>query len=168
MARFSLGLAAAAILAAAPILSGCGFTPLYATPGLSPALSSIQVQAPYGRMGYLLRETLDDALAHHQGEPPTYRLEIQLDQTRTPLGLRVDDVADRYQVTLAVQYILTDIATGQVARRGQATSFVSYDVANQPYDAIMAREDVQQRAAQDVAHKIQIDLAEYFLGHTHG
>lgn len=149
-------------------LSACGFTPLYATPGVSSGLSSIQVSAPAGRMGYLLREQLDDAFAHTPGSTPTYRLQIVLDQTRTPLGLRVDDVADRYQVTLAVEYILTDAQTGTEVTRGSASSFVSYDVARQPYAAIAAREDVQERAATEVAHKIQIDLAQWFAAQRGG
>jgi LPS-assembly lipoprotein len=149
-------------IAAALTLSACGFTPLYATPGVSSGLSSIQVIAPEGRMGYLLREQLDDALAHRPGETPTYRLRIVLDQTRTPLGLRIDDVADRYQVSLAVEYILTDAVTGAEVTRGSAASFLSYDVAQQPYAAIAARQDVQERAATEVARKIQMDLAQWF------
>ncbi len=149
-------------------LSACGFTPMYAAPGVSPGMSSIQVVAPEGRVGYLLRESLDDALAHRPGETPAYRLELVMDQTRDPLGLRIDDVAKRYQVTLTVNYVLTDAATGQVALRGVATSFVSYDAANQPYASIAARQDVQQRAANDVARKIRMDLATWFLARSRG
>ena len=167
MSKIVPALIAPLFLAAALALSGCGFTPLYATPGLSGGLASIQVVAPEGRMGYLLRESLDDEFAHQPGETPAYRLELSLDQTRTPLGLRVDDVADRYQVTMAVTYALVDIASGQVATRGQASSFVSYDVAGQPYQAIAARQDVQQRAANEVAHRIQLDLARWFVARSH-
>ena len=167
MAFRALLLASALILGAAP-LAGCGFTPLYAAPGVAPGMSAIQVVAPEGRIGVLLRESLDDALAHRPDAPAAYRLEIVYDATRTPLGLRVDDVARRYQVTLAVQYTLTDTATGQIARQGRATSFVSYDVADQPYAAIAARQDVQQRAADEVARRIHLDLAQWFVDRSRG
>jgi LPS-assembly lipoprotein len=141
---------------------------MYAAPGVSPGLASIQVVAPEGRVGYLLRESLDDALAHRPGETPAYRLALAMDQTRNPLGLRIDDVARRYEVTLTVTYTLTDLATGAVATQGTATSFVSYDAADQPYASIAAREDVQQRAANDVARKIRMDLATWFLARSRG
>ena len=161
-------LAAGALSLAAAPLASCGFTPLYAEPGVTPGLSSIQVVAPEGRVGYLLRESLDDALAHRPGAPAAWRLDLAMDQSREPLGLRIDDVARRYQVTLTVQYALVDTATGQVTHRGQATSFASYDLADQPYAAIAARQDVQQRAAEEVARKIQMDLATYFVARNRG
>lgn len=166
--RVSSILAAGAVALAAAPLAGCGFTPLYAEPGVMPGLSSIQVVAPEGRVGYLLRESLDDALAHRPGAPTAWRLDLAMDQSREPLGLRIDDVARRYQVTLTVQYALVDTATGQVAHRGAATSFASYDLADQPYAAIAARQDVQQRAADEVARKIQMDLATFFVAHNRG
>jgi len=54
-------------------LGGCGFTPLYASPGVSPGLSAIETIAPEGRAGALLRGSLDDALARDgspAAEPP--------------------------------------------------------------------------------------------------
>ncbi|MFO1013016.1 MAG: LPS assembly lipoprotein LptE [Caulobacteraceae bacterium] len=152
-----------AILAACALgLSACGFTPLYASPGVSPGLSSIQVAAPDGRVGYLLRETLDDALPRDASRPVAYRLDVSIDESREPLGLRLDDVAKRYEVSLTVNYTLTDLSNGEVAKRGVATSFISYDAAEQPYAGIAARQDVQERVAAEVARKIRIDLAAYF------
>ena len=159
MARFLIP----ALLAACALgLSGCGFTPLYAAPGVSSGLATIQITAPEGRVGYLLRENLDDALPRDLSRPVAYRLDVTMDETREPLGLRLDDVAKRYQVSLTVNYTLTDVMTGQIAKRGVATSFVSYDAAEQPYAGIAARQDVQERVAAEVARKIRIDLAAYF------
>ncbi len=61
--RGAFWVAASAIGLAGLPLAGCGFTPLYATPGLSSGLSSIDVVAPDGRVAFLLRESLDDDLA---------------------------------------------------------------------------------------------------------
>lgn len=151
---------------AAATLGGCGFTPLYATPGLSSGLSSIQIDAPDGRVSYLLREALDDDLARDKNAAPAWRLNFTVDQTRDPRGLTVNDYAQRYQVGLTVSYTLTDLSTGQVAHAGKVISQVSYDAANDPYAGIAARQDSQQRAAADAARKIEIELAAWMSRHV--
>jgi LPS-assembly lipoprotein len=152
-------------LAAWP-LAGCGFTPLYATPGLSSGLSSIQVESPDGRVAYLIRESLDDDLARDKNANPAWRLTFTVDQTRDPRGLTVNDYAQRYQVGLTISYTLINLATGQVAHTGRVVSQVSYDAANDPYAGIAARQDSQQRAASDAARKIEIDLAAWMAQHV--
>ncbi len=148
----------------APLLSGCGFTPLYATPGVSPGLAGIEVVAPRGRVGYLLREDLDDELAHDKSVVPVWRLEMEVAQTRSPRGLSQTDVAQRYDLGVTVKYTLTEIATGRLAHAGQITTVVSYDAANQPYAGIAARQDSQQRAAADAARRIRLDLSVWLAG----
>src|SRR5437016_2415458 len=154
-------------LLGAAALAACGFTPLYATPGVSPGLASIQVEAPKGRVGYLLREALDDALARDKAAPPQWRLDMEITATRDPRGLRADDVAERYEVGITVRYVLTEVSSGKVAHTGAVTTEVSYDAADQPYAGIAARQDTQQRAANDAARKIHLDLMAW-MAQQHG
>ena len=77
------------------LLAGCGFTPLYGDPGGSPSLSRIAVTTQDDRLGYRLREQLEDALGWDRGAPPLYRLETVVEQNRRPLGRRIDDTATR-------------------------------------------------------------------------
>jgi len=140
-------------------LSGCGFTPLYASAGVSSGLSTIEVVAPQGRVGYLLREDLDDALGRDKAAAPAWRLEMAVLQTRDARGLQRNDVAERHELGVTVKYTLTRISNGQAAHSGQVNTEVSYDAADQPYAGIAARQDSQQRAAADAARKIEIDLA---------
>lgn len=159
---------AAAVLATVALgLAGCGFTPLYATPGVSPGLAAIEVSAPRGRVGYLLREALDDALAHDKSEAARWRLDMEIISSRDPRGLRRDDVAERYEVGVTVHYVLTEIATGKAVHTGAVTTEVSYDAADQPYAGIAARQDTQQRAASDAARKIHLDLVAW-MAREHG
>jgi LPS-assembly lipoprotein len=160
--RRALGLAAM-ILASAPVLAGCGFTPLYATPGVGKGLGTIEVAAPRGRVGYLLREDLDDALGRDRSAAPAYRLELTLVQSRGPRGLTRTDVADYYDVGLTVQYKLTEISTGKVAQTGQVTTQVSYDDSGQAYADIAAAQDAQNRIAAEAAQKIQIQLQAWMM-----
>ena len=164
--RSALWLTAPVLMLASAGLGGCGFTPLYATPGLSSGLSAIQVDAPNGRVAYLVRESLDDDLARDKGAAPAWRLNFTVDQTRDPRGLTVNDYAQRYQVGITIDYTLTDLSTGQVAHTGHVVSQVSYDAANDPYAGIAARQDSQQRAASDAARRIEIDLAAWMARHV--
>jgi LPS-assembly lipoprotein len=155
MSRAALVLA---VLVCVAPLGGCGFTPLYAQAGVGSALSHIQVVAPQGRMGFLVGQDLDDSLGHDKGGAPAYRLEMQLTQTRAAHGLNVENVAQRYELDMTVNYTLTDLATGKVATTGSVWSAISYDSAAQPYAGIAARQDTQDRQAEDVANKIQLQL----------
>ena len=82
MRRGSAILALAALALPLAGLSGCGFTPLYAQPGVAGGLQHIQVVAPQGRIGYLLGESLDDDFGHAKGDKPLYRLEMVLTEVR--------------------------------------------------------------------------------------
>ncbi|MDB5457254.1 MAG: Protein of unknown function secreted [Caulobacter sp.] len=147
-------------------LSGCGFTPLYGAPGVTNGLSAISVVAPDGRAGYLLREQLDDALAHRAHVPPTYRLTMTVNELRYARGVRVDNVANRYELNMTVDWRLVTIANGAEVHRGHTNVAVTYDSADQPYAAVAAQQDGQERAAAEIARKIQLDLAAWLAGKT--
>ena len=151
-----------AALAAAVTVSACGFTPLYATPGVTPALTRIAVATPDGRTGHLLREQLDDQLATDHHADPRYRLNLHYDETVRPFGLRVDNTADRYEVGLRVDWTLTDATTGAVVTGGQANPTVTYDSADQPYAGVTANLDAQERVATEGARLISLELARFF------
>ena len=128
-------------------------------------MTHIQVDAPKGRVGYLMREDLDDALGHAKGDAPQYRLEMVLGQVRQSHGLTANATAQRYELDLKVSYKLIDIATGKVATTGQVVSNISYDSTVQPYAGIAARQDTQDRQANDAAQKIQVRIAAWMADH---
>jgi LPS-assembly lipoprotein len=141
-------------------LSACGFTPLYGVQGVAPTLAAIEVTAPPGRAGFLLRGQLDDAFGRNVAVPPAYRLTMNLVENRYPRGVRVDNVANRYELVLGVDYTLTAVKGG-VVRTGHVQSSVTYDSADQPYASIAAEQDGQERAAVEAARQIQLDLASW-------
>ncbi len=154
-------LVALALLLTAPALGGCGFTPLYATPGLSSGLSSIESVAPEGRTGFLLRQALDDALARDATRPAVWRLTMDLKEIRTSRGRRVDATASRYELMLVADWKLVNVATGAVAVEGSTQTEATFDRADQPYSGIVANQDAQSRAASELARKIQLQLANW-------
>ena len=143
-------------------LGGCGFTPLYAVPGVSPGLSSIEVKAPHGRTAFLIGEQLDDAFARDRSAPPVYQLQFTVSEHRYPRGLRIDNVANVYETHVTVIYQLIELATGRVVKVGNQPVVVNYDVSDQPYAGVAAQQDSEQRAAEDAAQRMRIDLATFF------
>jgi LPS-assembly lipoprotein len=149
------------LAAALPGLAACGFTPLYGTPGVTSSLSAIQVATPEGRTGQLIREHLDDVLAHDSAAPPAYRLNLSLGEQRYPRGVRVDNVATRYEYVLVAAYTLNEVGSGAVAKRGQVRVEVTYDSADQPYASVAAQQDAQDRATGEAARRIELELAAW-------
>ncbi len=148
------------LIAAALGLSGCaGFQPLYAQSDVVRTLGAIEVSAPAGRTGYLMRQHLDDAFAKDRSAPPRYALDLTLAEARFPRGVRIDNVATRYEYALTASYALKTVPAGVVAKRGQVRVELTYDSADQPYASISAQQDAQDRAADEAARRIELELA---------
>jgi len=148
-------------LAACAALAGCGFAPLYAQPGVVGNLAAIDVEAPEGRTGFLIREHLDDAFAKNRAAPAAYRMRLQLYETRYPRGIRVDNVATRFEYVLTADYTLTSVASGAPAKNGRVRVELTYNSADQPYASVTAQQDAQDRAAEEAARRIQLELAAW-------
>jgi LPS-assembly lipoprotein len=155
-------LAACALSALALGLAGCGFTPLYATPGVAPGLGGIEVITPEGRTGHLLAEQLRDEFALGPERPAAYRLNLAVDETRYARGLQVEDVASWYELSVRVSYSLVDIATGATLDAGVVPVSVSYDAVRDPYAGVVAQQDSQERAAREAAVRLRLELSRYF------
>jgi len=152
--------ALSALTLAGLILSGCaGFQPLYAEPGVRSNLAAISVDAPDGRTGYLIRQHLDDAFAKNRGAPTAYTMQLALGEARYPRGVRIDNVATRYEYILTADYVLLSQPSGAVAKRGRVRVELTYDSADQPYASISAQQDAQDRAAEEAARRIELELA---------
>jgi LPS-assembly lipoprotein len=148
-------------VAASLALGGCGFTPLYAAPGVNSKLASINVIVPEGRMGFLLAQHLDDAFARNRGAAAEYSMRLALSEARYPRGVRTDNVATRYEYVVTADYSLASQPAGDVAKRGRVRVEITYDSADQPYASIMAAQDAQDRAAVEAARRIQLEIAAW-------
>ncbi len=149
-----------ALTVAGLALSGCaGFKPLYGAPGVTSSLAAIDVVAPEGRTGFLLGQHLDDSLGRNPGTPAAYTMQIAVGEARYPRGVRIDNVATRYEYVLTADYVLISRASGAVAKRGRVRVDLTYDSADQPYASISAQQDAQDRAAEEAARRIELELA---------
>ena len=156
--------AALGLVCALPMLSACGFTPLYAQPGVTPAMAAIRVVTPEGRTGHLISEDLQDDLAVGRTREPLYQLNLAVDETRYPRGLNVQQTATWYELRLRVSYSLLDIASGKTITAGRVPVNISYNAVDDPYAGIVAQQDVQKRAAAEASQRIRLEIADYFAG----
>jgi LPS-assembly lipoprotein len=143
-------------------LAGCGFQPLYGDSRLSPQMASVYVEPIAESTGYELRNNLIDLLGSN-GEiaGKAYRLTVTLADASQGVALQNDATITRYNDTLTATYVLTD-AKGQELTRGSLAGLSSYNVATSPYATLVARQDSDLRAAQDIAQRIRLDLGVYF------
>ncbi|MGZ8369893.1 MAG: LPS assembly lipoprotein LptE [Caulobacteraceae bacterium] len=143
----------------APALSACGFTPMYAQPGVSSTLAATEIVTPQGRTGQLIAEALADQLGVDRRQTPAYRLVLALDEKRYARGLRVEETATWYELSLKADYSLIDIASGQSVAAGHIPVSISYDAARDPYAGVVAQQDGQKRAADEAAMRIRLELS---------
>ncbi len=155
-------------------LAGCGFTPLYATNGAGASLAEVDIRPPKtntdykgtaeDRTSFLLKQSLTDELTSRGAGPARYILDTTITIRRYPRGVRVNNVANQYEVNLTVTYVLTDSATGKIALQGLAPVIVTYDSADPPYAGTIGAQNGDERAAQQAAIQVRLALARYFAG----
>jgi LPS-assembly lipoprotein len=150
-----------AIAALSVLLAGCGFHPMYDS-GLAPQLATIYVEPVAERDGYELRNSLIDLLGSDGTvADKRYRLKISLTQTNQGVALQNDATITRYNDRLIASYVLSD-AHGTEVMRGSQTGLSSYNVAASPYSTLAAQQDADNRASQDMAERIRLDLGAWF------
>lgn len=142
------------------MVSACaGFTPLYAEPGVTPALRTTEIRTQDSRSGFILRGELEDAFGRDFSAAPVYRLTAEVAERRTPLGQRADDTATRYELVMTVAYVVTEIAGGAQVHADTINVTTTYAASSQPYAGVVAQQDGVDRAAASAADMIRSDLS---------
>lgn len=154
----------AACLAVSPMLSGCGFVPLYAKTGVTSGLAQIEVDAPQTRTGHFLEQDLRNDLASDSTDVKLYTLKVEMKEQHYGIGYQVDDTSTRSEITAQVSYSLIDKATRKVLYKDAFSDTITYDTTKSPLTGIVAQQDGQKRIATDISDKIQTALALYFHG----
>ena len=146
------------------LLSGCSLRPLYSGGGsgvVAQSLQSVQVGPIEGRAGWLVRTALEDRLGSSRGAAPRYRLEVELDDQITGVGIRRDASVTRERRTLRARYRLVDAALGTVLLDATAGSDAGIDVVNSEYATVAAEQTALERLSKELADQIVSRLALY-------
>ena len=181
LARIRIALRLVAVLALAATTAGC-FQPMYAehtdgTPDLRERLLGVEVppvDKPNGsreaRVGVEIRNALAFKLyGNATGMPPTHRLILQFASSKSSLMVNQNTgLPTSENFGINAQYNLIEIASNKSVMSGSSFAQVSYDLPGsyQRFARTRALRDAEDRAAQEVAEKIQTRLAAFFTAGT--
>lgn len=149
-------------------LGACNFRPLYLAQGTTEApvqaeLAAIEIQGLGGRVGYLVRNALLDELnAASADVPPRYVLHVQVQSRASSLGIQLDNTITRYNLLLSAAFELRDKGRNDLLYASSVQRVASYNVSREPYADLIASQEAERRAAQEVATDIRTLLAVRF------
>jgi LPS-assembly lipoprotein len=165
----------------AALTAGC-FQPMYAehsdgTPGLREKLLGVEVPpvdkpngSPDARVGVEIRNALMFKLyGSATGMPPTHRLVLRFTTSRSSLLIDVNTgLPTSENLGIDAQFNLIEIASNKSVMTGTTFSRVSYDMPGsyQRFARARAFRDAEDRAAQEIADRINTRLASFFAAGT--
>jgi LPS-assembly lipoprotein len=181
LARTGVVVRLLAVAALAALTAGC-FQPMYAehadgTPGLRDKLLTVEVPpvdkpnaSREARVGVAIRNALAFKLyGTATGAPPLYRLVLKFTSSRSSLIVDPNTgLPSTENYGIDAQFNLVEIATDKSVMTGTAFSRLSYDIPGsyQRFARSRAIRDAEDRAAQEIAERIQTRLASYFFSGT--
>lgn len=161
-------LAVGLALAAAPLLAGCGFRPLYAggqdrAGGPTAELAAVSIRGIEGRSGQQLHNLLRDRMTP-RGQPidPAYALHVSLTVATRGLGIRKDETASRANLILTASFRLAAVPSGQTLVTSTIRTVNSYNILDAFYASVVSRQDATDRGLRELADGITLRLAQYF------
>ena len=166
--RMLIALAAAA----AQLLSGCGWTPLYAdikTEAASEELRAIKVDPILERIGQRLEIALRNSL-NPTGEPtPTrYRLNTTLAVTLGNLGIQSQGLATLGQLDAFATFRLIDLQTGGILLSNTVHVANSFDLNPNQYSTTVGEDDAGVRTVAELDQEIVTRLTLFMQRRTAG
>ena len=156
----------AVLVAACLALAACTLRPLlHATndQGVRGELEAISITGLDDRLGQLVRNALLDELNPTGAEVPSrYILDVDLQRSAQALGIQLDNVITRFNLTLTANFQLLDSESGELLYQSQVQRIASYNVSLQPYATLAAEVDAERRIAREVGDNITTLLAVHF------
>ena len=153
------------VVAAALLLAGCGYRPLYGssseTAGVAATLSSVGIPEAEDRVGQLIRNDLLSSMRAGEGEDK-YTLLLKPVVKRSGVIDKPQPNVTRDAITLSVSYELVERSSGSVIHSGKTFSNASFDVIRQPFADLQAETNATERAVHEVSTDIRTRLAAYF------
>jgi LPS-assembly lipoprotein len=147
------------------ILSGCGFTPMYAEnqgEGLSEAFSNVAIAPMNDRIGQVVQNHLQDRMNPY-GSPaaPEYLLRVTLNEALEGYGFRTDEAVTRESFTLTATYQLVDQQSGDVVLQDEVRAIQAYDVVQSDFANFSSQQDAEARTALQIAELVTARVGLY-------
>jgi LPS-assembly lipoprotein len=160
-------LAAAGLFAVAPLLSACGFQPLYGTTSvtgsnLSGLMAAVDIAPIPGRVGQEVRnELIFKTTGGDLPAEPEYRLEIAMRESAQPLLVELDGDAKGLLFAIDADFRLIKISSKEVLLTAKASSRAAYQKVESIFANLRARKDAEDRAARELADGIRTRVAAF-------
>jgi LPS-assembly lipoprotein len=154
------------LLAAALVLAGCGYRPLYSSTsesaGVAATMASVTIPEAEDRVGQLIRNDLISSMQAGKGEEDKYTLLLKPVVRNSNVIDKPQPNVTRQAIVLSVSYELVDRSNGEVVTQGKTFSQASYDVIRQPFADLQAETNATERAVHEVSADIRTRIAAYF------
>lgn len=170
----SLTASLAAFAAAALLVSGCGYKPVYgeqsaATVGdaTRASLASVKIAGIADRRGQLLRNYLLDRMTP-RGEPgvPRYLLAVTTSETTRVTDSRPDGTATRADIIVVARYNLRDATTDLLVFSERSEAIATYNLLTVRFASVSSEDEARRRAVELLADQISVQVA-LFLNRRH-
>ncbi len=146
------------LLFLAPLLSACGFEPLYAEHArttLEPRLAAIKILPIKEHTGQLLEWSLSEAFnPDHIAVEPRYALHVTVTMRQTNLATQINAVSTRGSIAAAADCILTTLDNKTVLYRGRIQSVEDYNIVQDAYASEIAKNGAEKRVVDDIGEEI--------------
>lgn len=178
--RIVKGMVCAAAVCLLAALAACTVQPLYSargsggalsgniTPDMRGKLAAIAIDSPGDRMTQLVRNRLIYLLSGGAGQPasPAYRLALNVrSHVEQAVRVNIGDGTDREgrasagTVIAVSDYVLKDSQGKPLLMRKRSVT-ASFDRPRQEYANLQAEQDAKKRAAEELAERIFLSLAQ--------
>ena len=151
--------------AAAQLLSGCGWTPLYAdikTEAASEELRAIKVDPILERIGQRLEIALRNSL-NPSGEPtpPRYVMSTSLISVLGNLGIQSEGLATLGQIDTFATFMLVDLQNNATLLTNTVHVANSFDLNPNQYSTIVGADDARNRCVAELDQEIVTRLTMF-------
>lgn len=138
-------------------LAACGFQPAYAPGGPAAQLQgAIRVDDPDDKNGFDLVERLEERIG--RPEAPRFALGYTIRTDPVGVGITTENSITRYNLTGAIDWALTETATGRRVTGGTVRNFTSYSATGSTVALISAEQDAAYRLMRILADQITMQL----------
>ena len=132
------------VMLAAAVLTGCGFTPVYAPNSAGTTLlEQLSLDPPKDRNTYLLHRQIEERLGQASGG--AWRLSTQIKTENVGLGFTTDGDITRYNINGTADYTLRHTGNSKVFRQGKIQHFTSYSATGTTVATLAAKRDAEVR-----------------------
>lgn len=149
------------LLALLPLLTACGFTPLYATNEASGASPLREVRLASVSASDQLAPAVERAFERRLAAPGStgaeYDLVLNVTDRSQRLAVQIDSSVTRYNYRVLATYTLSHRTSGKTLR-GRAESVTSFNIVSSQYSTLYAENAAREKAARSLAEEVERDI----------